>query len=83
MVIFNVCLQLRGGGSNYSVIIQIGVALGRICNPTAMNISICNVIIGLKILIFRASGFQLAFPSAADRWFPMSINLLHLNSKDD
>ena len=71
------------GISGNSVIIQIGVALGRICNPAALNISICNAIIGLKILIFRASGLQLAFPLAADRWFPMSITLLYLNSKDD
>ena len=42
-----------------SVISQRGVAFGRICNPAALNISICNAIIGLKILIFRASGLQI------------------------
>ena len=52
---------------NYSVIIQIGVTLGRICNPAALNISICNAIIGLKILIFKTSGLQI----------PMSITLLN------
>ena len=59
------------------------LALGRICrsalplgsskNPAVLNISICNAIIGLKILIFRASGLQI----------PMSITPFHLNSKDD
>ena len=29
--------------------------LGRICNPTAPNISICNEIIGLQVLILRGS----------------------------
>ena len=29
------------------------IALVRICNPHALNISICNAIIGLKILILH------------------------------
>ena len=32
---------------------------GRICNPTAVSISICNALIGLKILIFHAAGLQI------------------------
>ena len=38
-----------------------------------LNISICNAIIGLKILIFSASGLQI----------PMSITPFHPNSKED
>ncbi len=38
---------------------MIGEPLVRICNPHALNISICNAIIGLKILILYTSGLQI------------------------
>jgi transcription initiation factor TFIIIB Brf1 subunit/transcription initiation factor TFIIB len=33
--------------------------LGRICNPAALSISICNAFFGLKILILDPSGLQI------------------------
>ena len=44
-----------------------------ICNPDALNIKIFNLKIALQMLILHAGGLQLAFPSAADRWFHLSV----------
>ena len=33
--------------------------LERICNPLALNISICNALIGLQVLILLAAGLQI------------------------
>ena len=44
---------------NYSAPHIIGAPLVRICNPHALNISICNATIGLKILISYTSGLQI------------------------
>ena len=35
-----------------------------ICNPLAMSISICNALIGLKILILATVGFQIRLNNA-------------------
>ena len=50
---------------NNSVVIQMSATLGRICNLAALNISICNAIFGLKILIIKTPGLQI----------PMSISM--------